>query len=582
MKQLPVLILTILTLGAISVMAKSPRNSDLRAQEDIRKADYIYLEALRAKSQGQHDAAYSLLQRASELNGADKDVGVELSLYLLRLSETDSTLLDRSMGLLRDYVEANPDDKYYGGRYAMLNEQLLNRKEAVRTWERLHTYHPEELEITYRYANALGQGGDEADRDRAIAVYDSVEIAEGKSIPLTTKKIQIFFARQDTASILGEADRLRESSPKNVEFQVFSGDIYSMFGEKDKAKAFYDAACELDPSSGVAYYSRAQFYNSLGDSAAFNREVFQALQQKSLDVETKLAILRSYIQQMYNDSTQLPRIGKLFDVLIDQHPHEADIHALYARYLILTKDYAGAAEQTERALDLDPADQEGWEMLTSLYLQEEKLDKAMAAVKRSFRYYPENAHQYLVLGSILDQKGEREKAPVEYARALELIDSADTKTISRIYGAMGDNLYARQLADSAFVLYQKSILYDPENYMALNNCAYYLACEGRDLDKALSMIETASAAEPDNATTLDTYAWVLFKRKDYAKAHEIIDRTMELTDERSEEILEHAGDIYFMDGDPDGALEFWKEALKLDPKNELLQRKVKHKTYFFK
>ncbi|MDE6812801.1 MAG: hypothetical protein K2J28_03070, partial [Duncaniella sp.] len=292
MKQLPVLILTILTLGAISVMAKSPRNSDLRAQEDIRKADYIYLEALRAKSQGQHDAAYSLLQRASELNGADKDVGVELSLYLLRLSETDSTLLDRSMGLLRDYVEANPADKYYGGRYAMLNEQLLNRKEAVRTWERLHTYHPEELEITYRYANALGQGGDEADRDRAIAVYDSVEIAEGKSIPLTTKKIQIFFARQDTASILGEADRLRESSPKNVEFQVFSGDIYSMFGEKDKAKAFYDAACELDPSSGVAYYSRAQFYNSLGDSAAFNREVFQALQQKSLDVETKLAILR--------------------------------------------------------------------------------------------------------------------------------------------------------------------------------------------------------------------------------------------------------------------------------------------------
>ncbi|MCM1077540.1 MAG: tetratricopeptide repeat protein [Bacteroides sp.] len=581
MKQLPILILTLLTLGVISAMAKDRREAD--TQEDIRKADYIYLEALRAKSQGQHDAAYALLERARELNETDKDVGVELSLYLLRLSQLDSTLIDRSMDMLKDYSEANPADIFYGSRYAMLNEQLLNREEAVRTWARLHTLHPEDLEITYRFANALGQGGDENDRERAIAVYDSVEVAEGKSIPLTTKKIQIYFARQDTASILAEADRLRESSPKSVEFQVFSGDIYSMFGQTDKAKTFYDAACELDPSSGLAYYSRAQFYNTLGDSAAFNREVFQALRQKSLDVETKLAILRSYIQQMYNDSTQLPRIGKLFDVLIDQHPHEHDIHALYARYLILTKDYANAAEQTERSLDLDPADEEGWEMLTSLYLQEENLDKAMAAIKRSLRYYPENGRQYLVLGSILDQKGEREKAPKEYARALELTDSTDTKTISKIYGAMGDNLYAREMADSAFVLYQKALLYDPENYMSMNNCAYYLACEGRDLDDALSMIEKASDAEPDNATTLDTYAWVLFKRKDYAKAREVIDRTLSLMDnEQSAEVLEHAGDIYFMDGDPDGAVEFWKKALELAPDNELLQRKVKHKTYFFK
>lgn len=580
MKQLPILILTIIALGTFSLMAKGRVKGT--SAEDVRKADYIYLEALRAKSQDQHDAAYSLLQRAHELNADDKDVGAELSLYLLRLSQTDSALIGEAMDMLRDYNEANPSDLYNGSRYAMLNEQLLNRGEAVRTWERLHTFYPDRLEITYRYANALGMGGSETDRDRAIAVYDSVEIAEGMSIPLTTKKIQLYFTRQDTASILSEADRLRESSPKTVEYQVFSGDIYSMFGRNDEAKAFYDKACETDPSSGLAYYSRAQFYNTLGDSAAFNREVFQALQQKSLDVETKLAILRSYIQEMYNDSTQIPRVGQLFDVLIDQHPHEHDIHSLYARYLIVTKDYTKAAEQTERSLDLDPADEEGWEMLTSLYLQEDQLDKAKAAIKRSFRYYPENGRQYLVLGSIYDQSGEREKAPKEYARALKLIDSTDIKTISRIYGAMGDNLYARELTDSAFTLYKKALLYDPENYMALNNCAYYLACEGRDLDEALSMIETATAAEPENVTSLDTYAWVLFKRKDYAKAREIIDRTLELSDENSAEILEHAGDIYFMDGDPDGALEFWKEALKLTPDNQLLEKKVKHKTYFFK
>ncbi|WP_304488440.1 tetratricopeptide repeat protein [Duncaniella muris] len=582
MKKLPLLILAILALGALSALAAGRQRQAGTETEDTRKADYIYLEALRAKSQSNHDAAFALLQRAHELNPADREIGVELSTYLLSLSQTDSALLTSSMTLLRDYCEANPTDIYYGGRYAMLNEQLLNRDEALRTWKRLHTLYPDRLEVTYRYAGALAQGGTQADRDKAIAVYDSVEIAEGKSIPLSSKKIQLYYSLQDTASILAEADRLRNSAPRNVDFQVFSGDIYSMFGLNDQAKQFYDSACILDPSSGLAYYSRAQFYHTLGDSAAFNREVFQALEQKNLDVETKLVILRSYIQEMFNDSTNFPQIGQLFDVLIDQHPHEHDIHDLYSRYLIVTKDYSKAAEQTERALDLDPADSEGWEMLTSLYLQVDRLDDARQAIKRSLRYYPDNSRQYLVLGSIYDQEGQRDKAAAEYRHALSLTDSTDVSQLSRIYGAMGDNLYASEQADSAFVYYQKSLLYDPDNTLALNNCAYYLACEGRDLDRALEMIEKAVGAEPENATSMDTYAWVLFKRKDYAKAREIIDRTLSLTDERSEEILEHAGDIYFMDGDPDGALRFWKEALELAPDNQLLAKKVKHKTYFFK
>ncbi len=582
MKKLPLLILAILALGALSALAAGRQRQAGTETEDTRKADYIYLEALRAKSQSNHDAAFALLQRAHELNPADRESGVELSTYLLSLSQTDSALLTSSMALLRDYCEANPTDIYYGGRYAMLNEQLLNRDEALRTWKRLHTLYPDRLEVTYRYAGALAQGGTQADRDKAIAVYDSVEIAEGKSIPLSSKKIQLYYSLQDTASILAEADRLRNSAPRNVDFQVFSGDIYSMFGLNDQAKQFYDSACILDPSSGLAYYSRAQFYHTLGDSAAFNREVFQALEQKNLNVETKLVILRSYIQEMFNDSTNFPQIGQLFDVLIDQHPHEHDIHDLYSRYLIVTKDYSKAAEQTERALDLDPADSEGWEMLTSLYLQVDRLDDARQAIKRSLRYYPDNSRQYLVLGSIYDQEGQRDKATAEYRHALSLTDSTDVSQLSRIYGAMGDNLYASEQADSAFVYYQKSLLYDPDNTLALNNCAYYLACEGRDLDRALEMIEKAVGAEPENATSMDTYAWVLFKRKDYAKAREIIDRTLSLSDERSEEILEHAGDIYFMDGDPDGALRFWKEALELAPDNQLLAKKVKHKTYFFK
>lgn len=578
MKKLPIFIIILLAVGVLTAMSKTVQTDDA----DVRKADYIYLESLRERSQGNSDAAFALLERAYELNPSDKEMGAEFAGYLLTLSKGDSAEVYRAVGMLKDYYDHNPTDYYTGVKYALLNEQLAERDEALGTWAKLHAYFPDRVEITYRYADVLGHGGDADERARAIAIYDSIEVMDGRSIPLSTKKIQIYYTDGDTASILTEVDSLRKSSPADVDNLVFSGDIYSMFGRNDEAKGFYDRACEIDPSNGVAYYSRAQFYNSIGDSVAFDREVFQALKQDNLDVDTKLMILRSYIQEMYNDSVQQPRVRQLFDVLIEQHPHEHDIHDLYARYLIVAQDYEKAAEQTEQTLDLDPADKEGWEMLTSLYLQVENLDKAEEAVIRSLRYYPDEPRPYLVLGSIYNQRGEPQKGMEEFGKALELTDSTNVALLSSIYGSMGDCLYSQELADSAFTYYKKAILYDPENYLALNNCAYYLACEGRDLDEALEMIETVIEAEPDQATSMDTYAWVLFKRKDYAKAREIIDRTLEVTDELSADVLEHAGDIYFMDGEPDKALEFWKDALKLDPDNELLGRKVKHKTYFFK
>ena len=89
--------------------------------------------------------------------------------------------------------------------------------------------------------------------------------------------------------------------------------------------------------------------------------------------------------------------------------------------------------------------------------------------------------------------------------------------------------------------------------------------------------------EPENANSLDTYAWIMFKKKDYARAKEYIDKAIECNDDNgSAELWEHAGDIYFMNGEPEQAVEYWEKAFELAPDSELLQRKVKHKTYFFK
>ena len=55
-------------------------------------------------------------------------------------------------------------------------------------------------------------------------------------------------------------------------------------------------------------------------------------------------------------------------------------------------------------------------------------------------------------------------------------------------------------------------------------------------------------AEPKNSTYLDTYAWILFEKGKYAEAKIYIDDAMKNGGEESDVIVEHCGDIYFMNG----------------------------------
>ncbi|MCM1164202.1 MAG: tetratricopeptide repeat protein [Muribaculaceae bacterium] len=579
MRRLPLIICLLALIG--SAMAAARGNRDTTSREDINKADYLFLEALRARSQDRNDAAYELLERAHALNPADNETALELSRYLLMLPTTDS--LDRALTLMGQYYNANPSDYQAGARYGMVLDRMGRQGDALKVWEALHKYYPQRPEVTAVLASALAQTGIGADADRAVALFDSMEVTEGPSVNLSSNKIQIFYNRNDTASILAEVDRLRRLYPTNSEFCVFSGEVYTMFGNPDKALEFYNRACELDPSSGYAYYSKAEYFKNIGDSAGYDREVFVALGRDNLDVNTKLAILRSYIRDMYADTLQQPRIVQLFDTLELQHPLEHDIHALYAAYLLQTGEYARAAEQQEHTLGLDPADPEGWDLLSSLYMQIDDMTRAEDAVKRAMHYYPDNSTFHLKLGSIYAISDKNDMAMAQYERALQTADSTDVNALSSIYTAMGDVLYKKNLPDSAFTLYERAILYNPDNLLALNNCAYFMACSGGDLDKALSMAEKVVEQTPESTTNLDTYAWVLFKRKEYQKAREVIDKALSLQGDEDEnaEIYEHAGDIYFMDGDPTSALEFWKKALKLDPDNELLKRKVKNKTFYY-
>ena len=106
-----------------------------------------------------------------------------------------------------------------------------------------------------------------------------------------------------------------------------------------------------------------------------------------------------------------------------------------------------------------------------------------------------------------------------------------------------------------------------------------MSLDNRDLKKALSMSAKTLEAEPFSATYLDTYAWILFRMKRYKEALVYMEKALRYLDTDNPEIYEHYGDVLFMCGEKDKALENWHKALRMNSTSTTLERKIREEKY---
>ena len=86
--------------------------------------------------------------------------------------------------------------------------------------------------------------------------------------------------------------------------------------------------------------------------------------------------------------------------------------------------------------------------------------------------------------------------------------------------------------------YKKALEYDPENTTALNGMGYVLACENRDLTRALSYCKKALSYNTNSASCLDSVGWIYLKLGLIDDAFKYLRQAQELMPD-NEEIAEH-------------------------------------------
>lgn len=617
------ILIALLALVTCGVLYAYPKSDSWDKQADRRKASYLYMQALDAFMEERYNLYGELLTRAYKLDPQDPELISRYGEWLLLTNSNDSASVERGFAMMLDGYNRHPADYFEG-------LQLLNLTSNYRRWddnlsvsEKLHQQFPDRNEVSLQLGRSYlmhALFGDTSYIVPAIAVFSGLEDKLGKSAPLSEMKIRAYAIDRDTAAIIRELGELSASSPADPYTALSIGQIYNSISKPDSALVYFNRACELDSTNGNAIMLRAQLYQQQGDSLTFDREAFRAIKSQDLELETKLKLIVNYVNMLYNDSTQHQRIDNLFETMLDVNPGEPDVHRLYAEYLAQIGKDERAADQMSYVVSLDGTERNNWLFLAQLYSNQKDWKKAAETLDEASKFFP-NEFDFARPRAVFHSLSGDTLAAV---RVLENFPDSlitDANDLSDYQSLLGDYYYMLNKRDKAFDAYDNALKANPFNYMAMNNVAYYYAETDTLLDKAESYAARVVRHEPDNTTYLDTYAWVLYKKGDYQKAKEQIDRTLELldfkeamdsvdaaievvneasetvknSDEPLEEIVEevveespgqvgsaelfdHAGDIYFKCGNTVQALEFWQKALELEPDNpDLIKAKIKHR-----
>ncbi len=585
-------------------------DSDRDASADSRKAQYIFLESSNALADNRYDDYYMLLRRTVDLDPSNDFAAGALGELMFFMSD-DTNSIKNAYEMVARRFRADPTDANSSGVYADYAMRLGRIDDVIYIWRTVDSLMPSTTDAAMKLAQAylmrFSHKMDTTDLSRADMIYARIEDRLGPTLPVTVNRIQAYSLAGDTVSMTKAVERLAEAAPRDVQVNLLAAEVYDYLQQPDSALAWLDRAEAADSTYGPVNLARAEFFRNRGDSVAYDREVFRAIRSGNIEFEQKYELLKDYVMKLYTDTLQQPRIKSMFEALIDVNPSESEVYSLYGSYKAQMGDMPGAVEQLEYSLDLDPSKYATWNMLTRCKAQTADTVGFRDLVRRGLSHFPGDGYIGL-LGAFSYVQSK------DYAEALRLLDSIDTGApankalLSDIYTTKADMLHQLGQSDSSFVYYDKAISANPDNYMAMNNAAYFMALDGKDLDRAELYASIATSAESTNHTFLDTHAWVAFRKKDYDKARELIERAVRsLAAERENlppdasaettdhavadmlshpepvdmEILSHAGDIYFMCGEPQEAVKYWKSALSIAPDDALLKRKVENKAYYY-
>lgn len=539
--------------------------------KDQRKFDYFFYEGLKLKNAGQFDAAFDAFNHCLTIDSVSAPLLYELSSFYVRLNRGE-----RAVELLKQAVTHSSDNFTYKMALASVSRGIGLYEEAAEEYGELVREYPEKEMLIYYWADALTQAGEIG---QAIDAYNALEASVGMNEALSMQKYKLYNLLDKPNEAFGELEKLADKYPMEARYQIVLGDLRLSEGRLDDALAYYQKAHKVDPANPYYIVAMANYYEAKGDKTSAERQIHDALANPKLDVQTKVGVLSRYISRLQQTQQGTETANKLFETLLEQHPEEVDLKLMYGGLLQMQGKDEEARFQFQLVTEMEPGNESAWQSLLSLALKKEDMPEIIRVCQACMELFPDSPEYYFYLGIAYYQEEEYQKSLDTYYAGLEVIPAENLALKSDFYGQIGDLYSQMERKDEAYKAYDEALKYNDKNVLVLNNYSYFLSLEKRDLKKAERMSAQCIKLEPDNATYLDTYAWIFFMQGNYTLAKIYIESALEKDTTNSAELVDHYGDILYMCGDKDKAVEQWKRAREMGKESDVLDRKIKRREY---
>lgn len=525
--------------------------------EQRRKYDYYFLEAVRMKQKGDYDAAYELYQHCLDIYPASGAALYELSQFYMYLGQERKGEL-----ALKQAVSSDESNFWYKQTLASYYERKRDVPKAIAVYENMADQFPSRLEPLMSLIDLYNQT---KSYQQVINTLNRLEELDGKSEQISMEKFRMFLLLGDQEKAFTEIESLSKEYPYDMRYQTILGDVYLNNDKPQEALGVYQRILKEEPGYAPALISMASYYQKTGQDSLYQAQLDTILLNDDVQSDTKMEIMRQLILQSEQGSKDSTQVISLFQNILKRPQQNADLAMLCAQYLLTKKMEKEAVPVLHQILELDPENKPARLQLLSYAIRDNNLDDVIRIAKPALEYNPESLEFYYYLGIAYHQKGETDEALDVFTKGVKQInEKSDKGVVSDFYAILGDLYHSKEMHAEAYAAYDSSLVYNPDNIGTLNNYAYFLSVERKDLDKAEEMSYRTVKAESDNETYLDTYAWILFEKGRYTEARIYIEQALRNKGDKSRTIVEHAGDIYYMLGEKDKALEYWKKADTMD------------------
>lgn len=572
-------LLCVLLAGSVSAGAagKKKKKSAKKVtvtQYDKGKFDYFFLEAMIQRGKENHAAAYDLLQHCISINPESAEAYYYLAQYYLWLRDKD-----KAMECFKKAADLCPDNHTYLETLAQSYITNNDYAEATATLEALVKLDGSREDVLEMLVNLYQQ--DEESYPKAIVTLEKLEAIDGKNGQLTYMKSQLYTRMGMKEEAVEEARELAEQYPNDLSLKGLYGGVLLMNDMNDEAFKVYDEVLKEDPDNRNVLMSLRGYYNENKQTESSDSITMILLGSQDLTSEDKIGLLREAISQSEATGGDSTKVLAFFNQALKGEQEDGNIGLLCAVYMELKKMPNDSINRVlEQVLAVAPDNAAARLRLVGEAWRKNNMARVIELCAAARQYNPEEMAFYYYQGMAHYRNDDSDKALEAFQNGISVINSeSDVAIVSDFYAVMGDLLHSKGKEQEAYAAYDSCLSWKPDNYGCLNNYAYYLSLNGKQLDKAEQMSYKTVKAEPKNATYLDTYAWILFMQERYAEAKIYIEQAVQNDADSSAVIIEHAGDIAAMNNDMNSALDYWKRASAKAPENSLLRRKIKLKKY---